>query len=69
VEAEQLAAAQAGADLDDEVVPVEGSAPGQESAEVLGSEHARLDGAEDRVRVRRRFGGSTLRTGLAAIKP
>jgi hypothetical protein len=61
---EQLAAAQPGADLGEEVVAVERAAGGQEAAELLRGEGPSALVAEDPVRIDSRLGASTSRTGL-----
>jgi hypothetical protein len=66
-EAEQLAAAQPGADLGDEVVAVKRPAGGKEAAELLRGEGAAALVAEDPLRVDTRLGAATSRTGLEAI--
>ena len=55
-QAQQLAAAQPGADLDEEVVAVEGPAGGQEMPELLGGEGSSSLVAEDLLGVQARWG-------------
>jgi hypothetical protein len=66
-QAEQLPAAQAGADLDDEVAAVEGRAPGQEAAELLRVKARRRTRPNTTSGSTGRLGARTLRTGLIGI--
>jgi hypothetical protein len=66
-QAEQLAAAQPGADLGDEMVAVERPAGGKEVAELLGVRVRRRSWPKTRSGLTRGLGASTSRTGLLAI--
>jgi hypothetical protein len=63
---QQLARAQPGADLDQEVVAVERRAGGQEAGELLRRVGTAPDGAEDDLGSTGRFGAATRLIGLNA---
>jgi hypothetical protein len=67
-QAQQLAAAQPGPDLDEEVVAVERPTGGQEMPDLLGGEGPSALVAKDLVGVQARLGASTSRTGLVASR-